>query len=576
MCLSFSLAAWPLGEEASVLCYFRCKKCGQVSDLLLESEAKTLKPVCNTCKTTGGSEVETKRTFAFAFGCRTCWKTWRWCTPSNYATAKAARPDCPQCKNNKEIYFIPSQVTKKKAEKRQRPGMLDDPQHDPSRYDTLDVEANLVGAKRTKREELAKKEEDFFFTPMEDPSFVSVSRMEGTYKQQRVRQKKFLQRFGEMKPGSDPQKTSELTTGRVIPKSTYDAKLKYKADVKGTKYPKMNASAPTVVTDVRVIPRSSTWDYRELGPNSFLRRLSSILYMIHFGVDDRGLYDKKRQAEAYKQAAKEFKSDDEKYKPVEVQTMWAGNSLYLSTNNNLFSALLLEALQTKTTVQALVADINLGSGGTYKSLPRNFTSDHVAKVKEYQQAIITNTESAYRSYFLFQWTYVFQQLREAVEFTNISSVTIKRSGTHYDSWTIDPGDKALMAKRVFVVLPETDTPSKGLFVTKEVHAEELFYPILMELDAKGRLTEQSPAFVGGVKTACFTCAMVLNAASRLLQKKLILPTDAYGHYWENSGKHVSALTFTPNTQTLVFSDNTTSHNVYDTEMPWSPKSPEHK
>lgn len=558
-----------------MLYYFQCKKCGQVSDLLLESEAKALKPNCNVCADKGGSEIEVKRTFAFAFGCRTCWKTWRWCTPSNYATAKAARPDCPQCKNNKEIYFIPAQVTPEKAKKRQRPGMLDDPQHDPSLYDALDVEKSLIGVKRTKRDVLAQKEEDFIFTPIAEPTFSSVSRMEGTYKQQRVRQKKFQKRFGELKPESDPKKTSELTTGRLIPKTEYDKKLKHKTEVKGTEYKRMNGSAPTVVTDVRVLPRSSTWDYRELGPNSFLRRLSSILYMIHFGVDDRALYDKKKQKADYDKAAKAFKSDDEKFKPVEVQAMWAGKSLYLSTNNDIFSEKLLEALQAKGTVQALVADINLGSGGAYKSLPRNFTPDHVAKVKQYQQAIITNTESAYRSYFLFQWTYVFQQLREAVEFTDIEGVTIKRSGTYYDAWTIDPKDKALAENRVFVVLPETDTPSKKLFVNKEVHAEELFYPILMELDAKGRLSEQSPAFIGGVKTACFTCALVLNAASQHLQEKLVLPTDAYGHYWENSGKHVSALTFTPNTQTIVFSDNDTSLNVYDTEMPWSPKSPEH-
>lgn len=559
-----------------MLCYFRCKKCGQVSDLLLESEAKALNPSCLTCAKTGGSQVELKRTFAFAFGCRGCSKTWRWCTPSDYSTVKASRPDCPQCHSNEKIYFIPAKLTEQKTKKRKHPGILDDPKHDPRLYETLDVEKTLVGLKRVKREHPSQKEEEFTFTLIDEPFFNLLSGMESDYTRQKGRRKAFTKRFGEMNKKNNPKKTSELTIGRVVKKTDYDDSFdkKWRIKVKGTEYPRMNKSAPTVVNDVRIIPRSLEWDYRELGPNSFLRRLSSILYMINFGVDNRSMFDE--DTEDYKKAVKEYNRERDKHNPVEVQAMWAGGSLYLSSNNNKYSAELLNALVAKKSVQALVGEIDLGSGGEYRTHPRNFGEDYVEKVKEYKQAIATNTETSYRSYFLFQWTYVFKQLREAVECTDIGSVTIERNGGSFDTWTIEPSDKALKAGRVFVVLPETGPVSKGLFKFKEVHAEELFYPILMELDAKGRLTEKSPAFIGGVKTACFTCAIVLDKASQKLKEKLVLPTDAYGHYWENSGRHVPKLTFTPGTQTIVFSDNPNSNNVFDTELPLSPRSPEHK
>lgn len=559
-----------------MLCYFQCNKCGQVSDLFLKHEVEGRNPSCNICAETGGSQVEVKYTFAFAIGCRGCGKTWRWCTPSDYSTAKASRPDCPQCKSNAKIYFVPPKLTEEKSKKRKLAGVLDNPKHDPSLYDKVDVEKSLVNAKKTKREAPSQKVEEFIFTPVDEPSFTLLSNMEGDYRVQQKRRKDFTKRFGQLKKQNDPRKTSELTIGRVVTKDDYEENFddKYLVNVKGTQYPRMNKSAPTVVNDVRILPRSLKWDYRELGPNSFLRRLCAILYMINFGVDNRDAYDEDTQE--YKKAVKEYERERNKLNPIELQAMWAGGSLYLSSNNNKYSDELLKALKKKKSVQALVKAVDLGNGGTYGTHPRNFDNDYVNKVKEYQQSIVTNTETSYRSYFLFQWTYVFKQLRDAIEATDIGSVTIERNGDYYDKWTIQTSDKALKAGRVFVVLPETGPVRQGYFKYKEVHAEELFYPILMELDKKGRLTEKSPAFIGGVKTACFTCSIVLDKASAKLKTKLILPTDAYGHYWENSGKHVPALTFKPGTKTIVFSDSKRSDNVFDTEMPLSPRSPEHK
>lgn len=564
-----------------MLYYIHCLTCSSDSPLLLESELETLKktiekPTCNTCGPLEWVQVEVRQKFAFYFGCMRCKGSWKYFTPSTYSDAKAKRPNCPTCGDAQEVYFLPPELSLPKLEKRERPGLLDPVVYPPKRHRAPEVKESPRPKKRRRTEDEADMDEEApetLIEPVDEEKVAEVMKAEAAYRFQRRRQKRFDAGLP-VDDQRDPRKASKMTGGRLIQLSEFETKFKHRSDVKGTDRPRPMKSGPTVVNSVRILPRSDPWDYREVAPGSFLRRLSSLLYVINFGVDDRANFQAKGQEAQLKAATTAFEREKEKFKPVEVQAMWAAGSLYLASNSWNYSDALVRALAREGTVKALIGALNLGKGGTYRALDRNFTKNHMAGLRTYQDAIVANTETSYRTYFLYRWVYVFEQLRAAMDCTQIARVTIARSKGDYTTWTIDPGDRTLPDGRVFVVIPDTGTPSTGKFVEKGVHAEQLFYPILMALDAQGRLTPESPAWVGGVKTACFTCASVMKAAADALGDKFMGLSDAVGNYWEASGQHVTKTQFqqfaAQAPSSIVFTDNPTTINVLDTEYPMSP------
>lgn len=551
--------------------YLQCT-CGKTSGLLLDSELREIQenpepPRC-ACGVSGWMFITVKQTFAFYFACQACPGQWSLLSQSDYSLTKQVRPRCPKCGENNQTFFVPPNLGEApKWEKRKSIGILDPKQHDIDMLGRVDLKG--LRAPLTKRKRLDDPRESI--KPVTDDTVRKLSEMERDYKRVRRVQK----RFPAMDPESDPQKTSQMTVGRLVPLSTYTTELTSSVIVKATTFTRQMKSAPTIVTDVRIIPRDREWDYRELGPCSFLRRLCSLLYVIHFGAPDESSAHAKGTAE-YKAAKKKFNASKDKFNPVEVQAMWAAGSLYIAANNVLYSQELLKALGTRTTVRKLVKKI----GRTYPTVGRNFTPEMLRRMKTYQAAIETNTEESYRTYFLSRWTYVFKQMRDAMACTAISSVTIQRNKqtrgeTDYTRWTVARGC-TLKAGKVFVVLPDSGTKTSGKFETKGVHAEQLYYPILMALDVAGRLTAREPAWISGVKLPCYTCAMVVRAAANELKDKLVVATNAFGTYWEQSGQHVTRQDF-DQTQTdgtgptFTFSNNPTSINLFDTEFPMSPE-----
>ncbi|PTL76502.1 hypothetical protein [Vitiosangium sp. GDMCC 1.1324] len=526
-----------------MLYYFKCRKCQNTSGLFLESELSSKVPSCNVCQGSGGSIVDRLSSMAFFFGCMTCKGTWSYVSPGSYAQAKAARPDCPLCKTNAQVFFVPPDPTQKqKTAKRRKPGIVDPQVHDVGQELALEPKSRGTAVKRKWADEDFQPEETLFeVTPVQnDHTAEKRIKMELGYRQQKKRQSDFDLKYGKLQDKHDPMKTAQHPH-RVVTFATYKNKMKSITNVVGgVTYPRSSKAGPTLVTGSRVVSVSHTWDYRELGPNSFLRRLCLLVFVRNYGSTDAMV-------------------------PVEVQAMWAAGSLYLSCNNYDFSKKVYEDLTQDKTLKKFITELKLNSSdtGSHGTVGRSLPMVHTKKLPDYKRDFAANTEQSYPDYFLFRWEYVFRQLRDALECTQISKVEIVKNNGDYTRWTVGN----VQAGRVYIVLPQQ---GQG-FLKKEVHAEQLFYPILMKLDQQGLLSASQPAFIGGVKTACLTCSMVMNAAHGTLGDKLILPTDAHGHYWEASGRHVTNPTFDSNDLAMVFGKDTNSDSLVSTEFPPSPQ-----
>ncbi|RKH34842.1 hypothetical protein D7Y13_02115 [Corallococcus praedator] len=546
--------------------YFECKTCKQVSELFTESERPGAVPKCVPCSTKHGSSiVETRSVNYFTWHCRRCDRTSGMCTADDYPTLKGARPVCMKCHKSDAVFIVKPQVSGKPARmaKRKELGVLGKREWDDlDLYDdttALELEALEEGFRggSHKKPNLALELESadklpraFVFGPT-DPN-AHLARSEATYQEKKRFRERFKTKNGALPDKRNPLKT-ELHDGTVVALKRYRDDLTSEETVGTTVYPKMNKSAPTVVNAAKLADRSLPWDYRELGPNSFLRRLCSLLYVVEFNGGGDG------------------------NNPVELQALWANGSLFLSTNNLTFSTSLLAALKTEGSVKAFLAKVDLKGTltGGYKTAMRNFGKEHTEKLPVYQAEF---GSEKYPDYFRFKWEYVFQEIQRSLKFaaTDIEELVVAKSATQdgFKHWSVE---SPVVSGKVYVVLPKKKTKGEGdtYFTKKKIHAEELFHPILMALDGAGLLSEVLPAFVGGVKTPCRTCSMVLEDAATTLGTKLILPTNAFGHYWKASGMHVPSPVFPPNVQTMVFGSKKSiddgSINIYNTEMPPSPK-----
>ncbi|MBU8895855.1 hypothetical protein DRW03_09515 [Corallococcus sp. H22C18031201] len=545
--------------------YFECQSCKKVSDLIPESELPDEPAQCSECSKKFGpsNKVERIAVNYYIFHCRKCDYTSGMCSALDYPTQKGIRPRCPKCAQVDDVYFVKPHVRNKpeRLKKRKHPGVLPpDEVTDLGLYQTEDLEktANeelLQAIKKTKRTLFPFQQEDDqvrLFTLGSTSSSAKLARSESRYQEKKKFRKAFNKRFGELSDARDPMKTT-MHVGTPVPFTQYQSDLGHSENINGVTYPKMSKSSPVVVNGAKLVDRSLTWDYRELGPNSFLRRLCSLVYVV------------------------EFNGGGDSNNPVEVQAMWAHGSLFLSTNNYTFSKALLEALQSDGSVAAFLDKLKLPglTTGSYDTSLRNFGNEHKAKLGVYRDEIVKNT---YPDYFRFKWEYVFSQMRLAMRWSaaNIRGITVLKDKTRkgYPFWSVD---STVETGKIYVVLPKALTKGEGqvYFTKKKIHAEQLFYPILMQLNGASRISLFQPAFIGGVKTPCRTCYEVLQDASRVLGDKLILPTDAFGHYWGASGMHVPNTVFPSHLQTLVFgaqkSIDEGSINIYNTEMPPSPK-----
>lgn len=526
-----------------MLYYFKCQKCQNTSGLYLKSELPSQLPSCNVCKASGGSVVDQLTSMAFFFGCAKCQGTYSYVSANTYAQEKASRPDCPKCMTNAHVHFVPPDPKQKQKEvKRRRPGIVNTLKHDVSRELALKQESGLANKRRRADDDFQDEEELFEVVPVQDADTQERIRLELDYRQQKKRRKDFDTKHGALQAQHDPLRTSQHPH-RVVSFADYQTNLTtHTKKVGSATYPRGGAQGPVLVNGSRVVSVDHTWDYRELGPNSFLRRLCSLLYVLDYGSTDS-------------------------MNPVELQAMWAAGSLFISCNNYSFTEKILANVRTDGTLKAFLAKIDLSKApptGTYPTRLRNFSSVHAKKLPEYKADFVANTEQSYPDYFLYRWRDVFNQLRDALVCTQIKTLTIQKNGDAFTDWTSPPVQQG----RVYFVLPEQ---TRGTFKKKKVHAEQLFYPILMELERMNHLSSLKPAFIGGVKTPCRTCSMVLQKALIPLGDKLILPTDAFGHYWEYSGMHLSNPTFNPASLSMVFGKDTTSDNIYSTECPPSPE-----
>ncbi|MBJ6760275.1 hypothetical protein JGU66_05840 [Myxococcaceae bacterium JPH2] len=545
--------------------YFECQSCKKVSDLIPESELPDETPQCSRCSKKFGpsNKVERIAVNYYVFHCRKCDYTSGMCSALDYPTQKGIRPPCPKCAKVEDVYFVKPHVKDKPArlKKRKNPGLLPpDEVTDLGLYQTEDLEETaddelLQTVKKGKRTLEPFQDEDDqvrLFKLEPTSSSAKLARSESHYQAKKQFRKAFNKRFGELSDQRNPMKTT-THVGTSVPFSQYQKEMGHTETIDGVKYPKMSKSSPVIVNGAKLIDRSVTWDYRELGPNSFLRRLCSLVYVV------------------------EFNGGGDSNNPVEVQAMWVNGSLFLSTNNYTFSKSLLEALQTEGTVAAFLGKLKLPdtTSGSYDTALRNFGNEHKAKLGVYREEIVKNT---YPDYFRFKWENDFNQLRLAMRWTqaNIEGLTISKDEDEdgYRHWSVD---STIETGKVYVVLPKALTKGEGqtYFKKKKIHAEQLFYPILMQLNGAGKMSLFSPAFVGGVKTPCRTCYEVLQDASRVLGDKLILPTDAFGHYWAASGMHLPKKVFPSKLETLAFGSKKKieegSITLFSTEMPPSPK-----
>ncbi|MBZ4330600.1 hypothetical protein [Corallococcus sp. AS-1-12] len=521
-----------------MLYYFKCQKCLNTTGLFLESELPSDTPTCNHCAKDGGSQVDRLETMAFFFGCSRCKGQWMYSAPSTYSQQKAVRPDCPTCNDNQSIFFVPLTTGPAKAQKRRKAGLLNPVRHDVTGSLDIPPEATVKNLKRRRMDDgFQDQEPTFSVKAVDDDGAKARIDTERAYRKVKKRRTDYDTKFGALKNDQNPL-TSATHPGRVVTLQQYEAQLQHRETVNGTSYPRLSQSAPTVVNAAKIVGRDVVWDYRELGPNSFMRRLCTLLYTIDYGGPSMN--------------------------PIELQALWANGSLFISSNNYSYGLELENSLTTHGTLKQVIGQIKIGNGaGSIKSSKRNLKPSHTERLPAYKTAFTQNTESAYSEYFQYQWKYVFKQLRAALDFPNHSVLTITKNGDAYTDWTAP----AVTAGRIYLVVPEQ---GRGTFTKKDIHAEQLFYPILMNLDALGVLSASSPAFIGGVKTPCRTCYEVLQAASATLGDKLVLPTDAFGHYWEASGTHVPGVTFPATHETMVYG-KPGSDKIFDTEIPPSPK-----
>ncbi|NNC18821.1 hypothetical protein HJC22_24205 [Corallococcus exiguus] len=522
-----------------MLYYFKCQKCLNTSGIFLESELPGDMPTCNHCTKEGGSsKVDKLSTMAFFFGCSDCKGQWMYSAPSTYSDEKANRPDCPTCGHNHSIFFVPLTTDANKAQKRKKAGLLNPARHDVSGSLDIAPDAAVLNLKRRRLDDGFQDEvPTFSVKPVEDDDAKARIDTERAYQKVKRRRQDYDTKFGALSNAQNP-KTTTTHPGRVVSLNQYKTLLTHRETVNSTSYPRLSQSAPTVVNAAKIVGRDAVWDYRELGPNSFMRRLCTLLYTIDFGGDSMN--------------------------PVELQAMWAHGSLFISSNNYSYGLELENSLGTHGTLKALIGQIKIGKtgAGSINSSKRNLKKSHTDRLPDYKAAFVSNTEAAYSEYFQYQWKYIFKQLRASLSCANHELLTITKNGDDYTAWTAP----AVAPGRVYLVVPEQ---GRGTFTKKDIHAEQMFYPILMNLDAAGLLSESSPAFIGGVKTPCRTCYEVLQAASGALGTKLVLPTDASGHYWEASGMHVPSTVFPPAHQTMVFG-KPGSDKIFDTEVPPSP------
>lgn len=543
-----------------MLYYFECVKCMQRTGLLREDELPEQPPTClmQECSEGLGSKVVKRSTNVYVVHCTKCKQTSGLCSDKGYEQQKQSPPKCLRCNSTEDIVLLPPHVRtrQKSLKKRKRPGLLGPEEREHIHLYDQDIESLVLNPVRKKR----RLEDTIILqepkqVPLEyelgpDLKISLLATIEGTYKSKRRRQTKFDKKHGKLLTARDPSKTGSHE-GRIVSLSDYRKSLSHSEKIGKVKYPKLSKSSPTIVNSTKIVSRDTVWDYRDLGPNSFLRRLCSLLYMLELGKG--GTVNN----------------------PIEVQAMWAAGSLFVSSNNYSFSELLFEVLQSKGSLRAVISSMQSPGSKPSKTKPlatvaRNYGTVHLEKMREYKRDFINDS---YPDYFEYKWDFVFGRMRQSLGFdkSKIKIIKIANDESGYEGWTMKT--KNIEAERIYVVMPQKREKGVKLdktFKKKWVHAEQLFYPILMRLDQHKQISKFEPAFVGGVKTPCRTCAEVLISAKTILERKLILPTDAKGHYWKASGIHVPDLTFDKKEVTLVFGTNTRSDNIFNTEMPPSP------
>lgn len=542
-----------------MLFYFECQKCKQRTPLLREDELPKDPLVCGkkSCKVKPAPKVIKHATNTYLLHCTRCARTSQIQSEATYDKYKASKPSCIKCNQTDKVIFIPPILNRdpKFLERRKTPGILA-----PSDVEVIEkhhkrkLEQLIPPIPKKKQKTTlvilgAPKDSPLEQLMEEDSLGSKFATVEANYQAHITFQKQFDEQHGKFKDSQNPLK-SKSHKGRVVEFSWYQKEYKKKKHetIGGTKYPKLNKSSPTIVNSAKVMSRDTTWDYRMMGPNSFLRRLCSVLYTIEF----------KKGASL---------------NPVEVQAMWAAGSLFISSNNYSFSEKLASCLDEEGSLKELIKEIKLpgASSGTYKGVWRNYGMQHRAKVQQYQKDFVA---AKYPNYFQYKWNFVFDDLVCAVagetkkgDDVEVESIVVKNSELGYTHWSTEA---KVTSNKVYIVVPKHKPPNKDeKFKKKDVHAEQLFFPILLKI--KERLNKFQPAFFGGVKTPCRTCAMVLKEAQKRLGDKVVLPTDAFGHYWKASGKHVKNPKFYPSDETLVFANDTSSNNVFNTEMPGSPE-----
>lgn len=532
-----------------MLYYYTCTLCKTSSDLFF-AEEDVGPPKCMTCgEAKGFGKVEKRSTNVYFITCRACAITSNIFSVDDYSGVKGTRPTCPKCNLSDTVCFLPPNVEKEKLKRRKTVGVMPREERKAiDAYERFKPEKTLVEEKdnvgKRKIDELHTLEDTITGMKMVvgDAETNTLAKAERKYRSTKKIRKDFDTAHGKLEDTSNPLKTSEHV-GREVPLSTYEAMTAKRETVYGRSYPRVGASMPTVVNSAFVVSRDFRWDYRELGPNSLLRKLCTLIYIVSYG------------AEAGKN-------------PVEVQAMWAAGSLFIATNNYTFTEMFKASVVSNTHLDGTLRQLKIpvstdSSIAGINTTKRNFSSEHVNALSDYRLEL--TKQKALKDYFQYKWAHFVDPVMASMKFSGakLKLLTIAKNDGDYTAWT-----SPLPAKDcVYFVVPETGTG----FLKKKIHAEQMFYPILSTLDVNNKLSVDEPAFIGGVKTPCRTCAEVLIAAGKNLGEKLILPTDAFGHYWEGSGMHVPDPDFEDDALTMVFGVDTTSDSIYDTEMPRSPE-----
>lgn len=254
---------------------------------------------------------------------------------------------------------------------------------------------------------------------------------------------------------------------------------------------------PYLGGEVHRMAGETEFNYLDYAPNSILRKISTVLFM----------------------------QNKVKSSAIEVQAMWANNSLFISANFKPYLEGLALELAKYGSLKAFFSAID----DTNSLVSRGMKKAHQERAEIYAKQLGKMGLNEQPRYYGYKWPNVSHGILTALASNKIARLTVNCTdkGDKFNEWEVTT---ALPASTVFIM--ETNITRTDGF-----HAEQLFYAVLYKLSAAGLLTEFNPAFIGGVKIPCGSCKAVIGAMESDFEH-IIVGTNIAGFLYGASAQHV--------------------------------------